>query len=153
MSKDAGDNIKESSWGASDEEAMAGIIYPMWDNPGNKLHKALWSLQKEIVEEYKKNFCEDVEDSENIPVWKVFPSKDYQARILFLQSLNSDQFWWASRKKMPDGNVLFNTNMVKKSLSIYKKLLELKPVETKNKIEKDIAKVEELFTELENKLY
>lgn len=149
------EDIKESSWGTSDGEVLAGNVYPMWDNPGNKLHEALWKLQRDFIATFDNYFSEEeeVKDCENTPVWKEFPNKDIQAKILFMQALSSDQFWWASHKIMPDGTVLYNENMVKRSLSIYRNLLSLCPSDSNNKIEQDIVKVEELFGVSSTKLY
>lgn len=115
--------VRESSWGASDEDMSNGDLYPMWVISGNKLQDELWELQDEIVALYDKPLSISViEDAETTPIWKVFPSEGIKDRILFHQSLNSDKFWWASDKKLTTGQVLHHPGMVKKSLELWQQL-------------------------------
>jgi alpha-amylase/alpha-mannosidase (GH57 family) len=127
--------LKESSWGASDEDMSNGDLYPMWAISGNKVQAEMWDLQDEIVSLYDQPLSITIiEDAETAPIWKVFPSDDIKDRILFHQSLNSDKFWWASDKKLPTGQVLHHPGMVKNSLALWQQLSKADKV--KGKVEK-----------------
>ncbi len=47
--------VIESTWGASMDQVTAGNSYPLWDAPGNELHKLLWELQKKVVDVAEKD--------------------------------------------------------------------------------------------------
>ena len=129
-------NLRTSSWGASDEEMAAGNIYPMWDNPGNEIHKLQWEILESLVDLYKRDpnvvNIADAHDYTVLPFWDSEGIKrigntvlrgKIAREILTQKSLNSDQFWWASKKNLPIGEYLWNPEMVRQGLEIFEHLV------------------------------
>ncbi len=125
--------VRESSWGASLEQIEEGNIYPLWDAWGNELHKLLWEVQRRVIEDSENDKGIDIKDDqgmfETFPLWDLerlgkmgdvgIKNEIYQ-NILLLQSLHSDQFWWASDEDV-GGRKLHKPSFVKKALSLYEK--------------------------------
>ena len=89
---------KASSWSTSGADLEAGVPYPLWDDPRNRVHALLWRhlrLGIELVE---------------IVVRVTHPSDAHRhadiARGLLDRALHSCQFWWASRRPMWDINMI-----------------------------------------------
>lgn len=89
---------KASSWSTSGADLEAGVPYPLWDDPRNRVHALLWRhlrLGIELVE----------------IVVRVTRTPDARrhadiARGLLDRALHSCQFWWASRRPMWDINMI-----------------------------------------------
>lgn len=147
--------IRESTWGESiDEESL---VYPYWHDEKIEIHNILWNLQEEIIKHYmKKTYKKDYEGLENIPFWKKETlneikekklRKEIESEVLVNKSLQSDQFWWASNKKVFD-KVLFSPKMVKKALDLYGQIADdLEDKSLIEKVAKSAQKVRNLLKE------
>ncbi|MBI2917751.1 MAG: hypothetical protein HYY01_07120 [Chloroflexi bacterium] len=87
----AGNTIepKPASWSSSDGDLAAGNPYPLWNEPGNRIHRLLWE---------HLNLCIDMTH------WaqQCARNSDSQryvriARGMLDRAEHSCQFWWASR--------------------------------------------------------
>lgn len=125
--------VRESTWGASEDQVAAGNTHPLWDVPGNELHKLLWEVQKKVIEyadkDTKANLDDYDERYDTFPLWdleKLSEIDDVETKnevyknILLLQSLHSDQFWWVSDVDI-DGRELHKPTFVDKALNLYNK--------------------------------
>ena len=121
--------LRESSWGASDTDMTVGDIYPMWAAPKNKIHILQWEMVSRLLETYAgKTHTNTSEGCETLPVWlpesiKRIEDESERAEIsldlLVNQALHSDQFWWASGKGLPTGEILYSPEMVEASLKLF----------------------------------
>ena len=103
------------------------------------------------------------EDYETMPIWKIEELekitdpklKTALKKDLYLnQALSSDQFWWVSNKEMPDGKVLYDANMLKRSLEMYKKVLSMGGNEAAAKqLEADINEIMAEVGESDTRIY
>ena len=89
---------KASSWSTTHEDIAAGNPYPLWNSPGNEIHRLQWEhiqISLELLQE-----AEAVADNSK--------SKQHAriARSLADVSLHSCQFWWASKRPMWDINMV-----------------------------------------------
>lgn len=127
------DKIRESSWGASYEEVEAGDPFPLWDEPDNDIQKMLWEILDKVAQDAKGDpgieLKGDLERFETFPLWDlnrlselgdVKVKNEIFKNVLLLQSLHSDQFWWASNKDVGT-KLLHKPTFVKKALSLYGK--------------------------------
>jgi len=125
--------VIESSWGASKDQIDAGISYPLWDVDDNELHKLLWEVQKKVVSVAEKDSSIEIKNYdemfETFPLWdleKLNEIKDVDIKneiyesILLMQSVHSDQFWWASDVDV-EGRKLHKPTFVKKAINLYNK--------------------------------
>jgi len=145
-------NVRESTWGASYQDIIDGNIYPFWDVSGNKLHQKLWELQKllEAPDALEVNI-DPALIPETFPVWDTneinnLPDENSKKgllkELLTLKCMSSDQFWWSSKAKILD-LTLYDPEMVKKSLQLYKRYAEFSGNSTK---------INELIFEIESLL-
>ncbi len=125
--------VIESTWGASMDQVTAGNSYPLWDAPGNELHKLLWELQKKVVDVAEKDASIETKNHneifETFPLWDLEKLSDIEdieiknevyASILLMQAVHSDQFWWASDVDI-EGRKIHKPTFVKKALHLYDK--------------------------------
>ena len=125
--------VIESTWGASKDQVDAGISYPLWDVSNNELHKLLWEIQKEVLKVAERGSGIEIKNYdemfETFPLWdleKLHEIEDVKIKneiyesILLMQSVHSDQFWWASDVDI-EGRKLHKPTFVKKALSLYNK--------------------------------
>ncbi|MFC1621861.1 hypothetical protein ACFL13_00535 [Patescibacteria group bacterium] len=145
-------NIAESTWGASLEDISDGNIYPFWVNSGSEVQDELWNLLNEVLENYKPETpTEVIENLGAFPIWdteklgsiqnEVF-EKDISKELLVLQLMNSDQFWWASKKEIMGKN-LYNPEIIREILAQYEKYA---------RIGQDTSGIAEKVAEIEGKL-
>lgn len=115
-------SIEESSWGASDEDMLSNNPYPMWRIPGHHLHTLQWEVFDILVHNALNNLTVTLEGYENKPIWKeaVLRSiEDASIRQSMLQYielhkiLHSDQFWWASGKRIVTGVTLYAPEFIR----------------------------------------
>ncbi len=124
--------VVESSWGANLEQVQRGEIYPLWEKPDNEVQKMLWELQHKVGEDARQD--KDIEIKAEADMFDTFPLWDLDRlskledvevkneifkHILLLQSLHSDQFWWASNQDV-GGKMLYAPEFVHKALDLYK---------------------------------
>ncbi len=125
--------VIESSWGASKDQIDAGISYPLWDISSNELHRLLWEVQQKVVSVAEKGSSIEIKNYDEMfdtfPLWdleKLSEIKDVDIKneiyesILLMQSVHSDQFWWASDADV-EGRTLHKPTFVKKALNLYNK--------------------------------
>lgn len=129
------ETIKETTWGVpASDVSEDDEIYPYWDISSNKLHKALWKLSHTVTDHFiSKNVPKSYEGYETVAIWKKSSLntitdtnlRNYLAlELQVLKSMQSDQFWWASNKKILD-KTLYSVSMIKSALSIYKNLADM----------------------------
>lgn len=126
-------DVREATWGASDEDMAKGESYPKWYLKDNELHKAFQHLEELFFEELKKDPLKDSSKGasyeSNLPIWNfnklslseelTLEEKAYiKACVLYDKALNSDKYWWSS--KNPD----FDPNIIKRSLELFMKIFE-----------------------------
>ncbi len=89
---------KSSSWSTTSEDLKDNNPYPLWDSPGNQVHKLLW--------EHMNLTIEMVENAINYGDTEAAGQFAGIARELLDPALHSDQFWWASRRPHWDVNMI-----------------------------------------------
>jgi predicted glycosyl hydrolase (DUF1957 family) len=129
------ESIVESTWGASDIQMSQGEIYPFWDVQGNKIHEIQWKIMNDILDNVPVHEkLSMVEDYETTAIWNMtevekLPNdsikKDVKLNLQINRSINSDQFWWASNKVLPNAGLLYHPGFIKKSLDLYKEIVSL----------------------------
>ncbi len=89
---------RPSSWSTTHADLDHGVPYPLWQAPGNYIHKLQWE-HVEIMTELVRT-AQDVADGTL--------SKRHAeiARGLMDPALHSCQFWWASRRPHWDVNMI-----------------------------------------------
>ncbi len=89
---------RASSWSTSIEDILAGNPYPLWKSKGNLIHQLQWQHLRIAIELTHK--AEKGAGNES--------SKNHAdlARGLLDRAMQSDQFWWASRRPMWDINLV-----------------------------------------------
>lgn len=119
--------IVESTWGASASEMAQGDVYPMWDVPGNAIHKKQWEFIAELAKFAPEigEFTSASASYESIPVWKLGEETDpilkaSKQNVEFLKLFNSDQFWWSSNKTLPFGKTLYDKGILAGIISTQK---------------------------------
>ena len=103
-----------SSWSTTVDEIKQGNPYPLWKSKGNALHHLLWQHLKVASDMTYKAMTVAATDS----------IKYYSdaARGLLDKALQSDQFWWASKRPMWDINMIHQGLMLQREviLNAYK---------------------------------
>lgn len=89
---------KPSSWSTTADDIKAGNYYPLWDSPGNQVHKLLWEHMRITIDLMHRSF-ELADNDDAVRFADV-------ARGLLDHALHSDQFWWASQRPMWDINLI-----------------------------------------------
>lgn len=89
---------RPSSWSTTADDIEAGNYYPLWDSPGNQVHKLLWEHMDITIELMHWSY-ELADNDESRRFADV-------ARGLLDHALHSDQFWWASQRPMWDINLI-----------------------------------------------
>jgi len=89
---------KPSSWSTSTQDIDAGNSFPLWKDKDNDIHRMQWDHMTICMELCLK--AVQVADNDE--------SKHFAgiARGLLDRALQSDQFWWASRRPMWDINLI-----------------------------------------------
>ncbi len=87
-----------SSWSSSRSDLEEGNPYPLWDSPGNNLHRWLWAHLNACIQMTKK--------AKEVATTEEAQSCANTARLLLDQSLHSCQFFWASRRPMWDADMV-----------------------------------------------
>ena len=89
---------KASSWSTSADDIQAGNPYPLWNSKENVIHQLQWQHLKIAIELTRK--AEKGAGNES--------AKNYAdlARGLLDRAMQSDQFWWASRRPWWDINLV-----------------------------------------------
>lgn len=89
---------RPSSWSTTGDDLAAGNAFPLWKDPGNRIHQLQWTLTDLALDLTYR--AETLGDSE--------PSRRYAriARDQMDRALHSCQYWWASRRPMWDVNMV-----------------------------------------------
>jgi predicted glycosyl hydrolase (DUF1957 family) len=89
---------RASSWSTSAEDIQAGNPYPLWNSKENLIHQLQWQHLKIVIELTRKAEMGAGNEA----------AKNYAdlARGLLDRAMQSDQFWWASRRPMWDINLV-----------------------------------------------
>ncbi|MGQ9545676.1 MAG: hypothetical protein ACUVTR_00700 [Dehalococcoidia bacterium] len=89
---------KPSSWSTTADDMKAGNYYPLWQDPGNEVHRLQWEHLNICVELVNKALeCADNEESRRSATI---------ARGLLDRAEHSCQMWWASNRPMWDINLI-----------------------------------------------
>lgn len=89
---------KRASWSTTHEDLDAGIPYPLWQSPGNAIHKLQWAHVAIAIELVRR-----AQQHADTAVSKRHAEI---ARGLMDPALHSCQFWWASRRPHWDVNMI-----------------------------------------------
>jgi len=97
---DLGEHIepRPASWSTTHEDLDAGVPYPLWQQPGNYIHKLQW--------EHVDIALDLVAKAQEVADGAVSKRHAEIARGLMDQALHSCQFWWASRRPHWDINMI-----------------------------------------------
>lgn len=134
------EHVVESTWAAGPDDIASGNSYPMWDIKDNEVQGLLWKLFDTVIDYHRdigdlpKNLDEVENKSlETFPIWDLDALNKLSNQevknhlyktILLLQSVNSDQFWWASGIKI-GGRPMFREDMITNALEVYELLAGL----------------------------
>ncbi len=89
---------RASSWSTTGDDLAAGNPYPLWKDPGNRVHQLQWELTGLVLD-----LAHRAEALSNNDVSR------HHARIARVQmdrALHSCQYWWASRRPMWEINMI-----------------------------------------------
>jgi len=89
---------RPASWSTSHEDLAAGVAYPLWQQPGNYIHKLQW--------EHVGIALDLVAKAQEVADGVVSQRHAEIARGLMDPALHSCQFWWASRRPHWDINMI-----------------------------------------------
>lgn len=89
---------KPSSWSTSAMDIEFQNPFPLWNDPGNPLHRMLW--------EHLNLTIEMVNESQLARNAKAKTSAEV-ARVILDPAMHSCQFWWASHRPMWDVNMVY----------------------------------------------
>ena len=89
---------RPASWSTSHEDLAAGVPYPLWQQPGNYIHKLQW--------EHVGISLDLVTTAQEVADGVVSQRHAEIARGLMDPALHSCQFWWASRRPHWDINMI-----------------------------------------------
>jgi predicted glycosyl hydrolase (DUF1957 family) len=89
---------RPASWSTTHDDLAAGVPYPLWQAPGNYIHKLQW--------EHVDIALALVEIAQAVADTPVSERHAEIARGLMDQALHSCQFWWASRRPHWDINMI-----------------------------------------------
>ncbi len=89
---------RASSWSSSGEDLAAGNPYPLWKDPGNRIHQLQWQLTDLVLDLTRR--AEELSDNDDSSRFARI------ARIQTDRALHSCQYWWASRRPMWDVNMV-----------------------------------------------
>ena len=89
---------RPASWSTTHEDLDQGVPYPLWQAPGNYIHKLQWE-HVDIMGQLVRTAL-DVSDG------AVSKRHAEIARGLMDEALHSCQFWWASRRPHWDVNMI-----------------------------------------------
>lgn len=103
--------------------------YSLWENSGNAILNSLWGIYHSLTSNYSFDVLFKMpEGLENIALWDIkelykhtnleIANRIY-LDIAMLKCLNSDQFWWASNKKVGQTST-FSKDIIFKSINLYK---------------------------------
>jgi hypothetical protein len=89
---------RPSSWSTTHDDIEQGVPYPLWQAPGNYIHKLQW--------EHVEIALELVSKAQELADTAVSQRHAEIARGLMDPALHSCQFWWASRRPHWDINMI-----------------------------------------------
>ena len=89
---------KAASWSTTHEDLDNGVPYPLWQAPGNYIHKLQWE-HVAIAEDLVATAAETADTAVSRRHAEI-------ARGLMDPALHSCQFWWASRRPHWDVNMI-----------------------------------------------
>lgn len=97
---DAGEVIepRAASWSTTHDDLEAGVPYPLWQQPGNYIHKLQW--------EHVDLALQLVATAQEVADTAASQRHAEIARGLMDPALHSCQFWWASRRPHWDINMI-----------------------------------------------
>ncbi|MFW9826634.1 MAG: hypothetical protein ACFFEY_03330 [Candidatus Thorarchaeota archaeon] len=101
---------KESSWSTTHEDLNADIPYPLWNHPGNTIHKYYWKLMKSL------NNILDLLENQDFKKNTDFNSYYQTARWFYDRGLYSCPTWWSNPM-----NQTWSPNLIYKGIDLLMK--------------------------------
>ena len=81
---------KDSSWSTSYDDMMAGVPYPLWDHPDNKVHTLYWKIVRSL-----NNLMNLISNLDLNQSWDV-ESHYNTSRWFYDRGICSDTTWWSN---------------------------------------------------------
>jgi hypothetical protein len=105
---------RAASWSTTLDDIKDGNPYPLWNGKGNALHQLQWQHLKIAMDMTYKAMKVAITDAVKLHA--------DLARGLLDKALQSDQFWWASRRPMWDINLIHQGLLIQREviLNAYK---------------------------------
>ena len=101
---------KDSSWSTSYDDMKAGIPYPLWDYPDNRVHSLYWKIVRSLNN--LMNLIENLEIDQNLDVERHYGT----ARWFYDRGICSDTTWWGN----PDRGT-WSPNLIYKGIELLMK--------------------------------
>lgn len=149
--------LPTSTWGATANQIKEGLIYPLWENKDSVSNNALWAVFNKVLEfDHILKVPKSIDYSalHTFPIWDLAKLQNTQdavivgnltKEILYLQSLNSDQFWWSSKATVFD-TILDDPRYVHEAFESYKDVARsLEEDELEKYIEQQYVKIKHLL--------
>ncbi len=102
LKKESTISVRDISWETTPEDIEQNISYPLWKDPGNQIHEALWQFTEKTLQLVESQYAD--------------PS--YQAARKHLdRGLASCMWWWASaRQPILTSPITWNPTEIEKGL-------------------------------------
>ncbi len=124
---------RASSWSSSQEDLAQNNPYPLWKDPGNRVHRLQWE-HTEIALELTRQAQRWADSAESRRFAGI-------ARSLKDAGLHSCQYWWASRRPMDDINLVHRGLLLQREAILNAgKALRLSHAPAANKAEGDLLR-------------
>jgi len=101
---------KDSSWSTSYDDIKAGIPYPLWDHPDNRVHSLYWKIVRSLNN--LMNLIENLDLKQN---WEAERHYD-TSRWFYDRGICSDTTWWGN----PDRGT-WSPNLIYKGIELLMK--------------------------------
>ncbi|MHA1235873.1 MAG: hypothetical protein ACTSO6_14920 [Promethearchaeota archaeon] len=101
---------RDSSWSTNYDDMKAGIPYPLWDHPDNRVHMLYWKIVRSLNN--LMNLIENLESTIDGEVENHFKT----ARWFYDRGIGSDSTWWAN----PDRGT-WSPNLIYKGIELLMK--------------------------------
>jgi alpha-amylase/alpha-mannosidase (GH57 family) len=101
---------KDSSWSTSYDDMMAGVPYPLWDHPDNRVHTLYWKIVRSL-----NNLMNLISNLDLNQSWDV-ESHYNTSRWFYDRGICSDTTWWSN----PDRGT-WSPNLIYKGIELLMK--------------------------------
>jgi hypothetical protein len=118
------EDVSESTWGQSFEDADKGIIYPLWVDNSSLINKNLLILNdllQKILDSSTSISFDTLSSVGNFS--NILNSLKNDKSVDLHKCLSSDVLWWSSNGKINEGITLYDTDYIKTHLLFVQKSL------------------------------